>query len=164
MFRKDQLWTTNGLPKTNSLFKETCKPENVPIMSLNGLDTSLPCLRELYVALTVDDPTESVFADAVFSDLRYWLKLREAAFMPSYLADWRSEADIKRKQKAFSVIIAAATNVDDKNSFAAAKYLIDEPWKGRTKAVQTVKKDTTAKAYDHFSEDVARLKEEGMMQ
>lgn len=162
MFSKEQIWTSNNIPRTNSLFKETCRPGDVPIMSLTGGDESLPCLRTLYVNLTVDDPSEATFAETVFGDIRYWFKLREAKFMPAFLNEWREEADIKRKRKAFKAIIKEVEE-NGRSAFTAAKYLVEEPWKGNTQKAKATKKATTKKALTAFDEDLERLTEEGLL-
>lgn len=162
MFDHKQFWTTNGIPKTNSLFYETCRPGDKPILSLHG-GGGLPSLRTYYVNLTTDDPSEFTFADTVFGDIRYWFRLRDAKFLVDLLPEWREEADMKRKQKAFKAIVEEV-ETNGKSAFSAAKFLIDEPWKGRTKAAQETKKRTTKKAVSVFDQDIERLKEEGLLQ
>lgn len=163
MFDKEQLWAANGVAKTNSLFWETKRPGDEPILSLTGWNDGLPSLRHLYVTLTTDDPSEYTFAEEVFGDVRYWFKLREAKFMPELLKEWREEADMKRKQKAFKAIVEEV-ETNGKSAFSAAKFLIDEPWKGRTKVAQETRKKTTQKAVSVFDQDIERLKEEGLLQ
>ncbi|MCA9368199.1 hypothetical protein KC887_08155, partial [Candidatus Kaiserbacteria bacterium] len=74
-------------------------------------------------------------------------------------------ADVKRKSKAFQAIIKEVTN-DGKNSYAAAKYLIEEPWKQkRTKAAKEESRATTEEALisSEVSEDLDRLREAGLL-
>ena len=159
-FTQDQLWASNGSARTNSLFFESARPGDTPLMSLQSKTKEGICLRELYVPLVAKDPTEVLFAESVFGDVRYWLRLREAPFMKAYLEEWSKEADIKRKSDAFRLLIEEV-KVEGKNSFAAAKYLIEEPWKGNTKAARTRKKETTEAAMSPYKEDIERLKEDG---
>jgi len=163
IFKKEQLWAANGLPKTNCLFQETKRPGDAPIMSLNGWSDDYPCLRTYYVNLTVDDPSEATFAEEVFGDIRYWFKLRDAKFMSSYLPEWREEADIKRKQKAFKAVFKEVEE-NGRSAFTAAKYLIEEPWKGKTLEVKKATRRTTGKAVSVFDEDLERLREDGVLQ
>lgn len=163
MFTKDQLWSSTGNPRTRSLFSETKKPGDEPIMTLNGGNKSLPCLRELYVPLVAEDPSEATFAETVFGDIRYWTKLREADFMESYLKEWNMIADIKRKQKAFEAIMDEVKS-KGRSAFSAAKFLLDEPWKPNDKETKEAKRKSTEEAYNPFKEDVERLKDEGFIQ
>jgi hypothetical protein len=164
LFSKEQLWTTNGIAKTNSLFSEVARQGDEPIMSLNGISRpDLPCLRDLYVPMVARDPSEVTFAETVFGDLRYWLKLRDAVFMPKYLEEWNHMADVKRKQLAFEAVIKEIEN-EGRSAFSAARYIIEEPWKGRTKAVKEKVTKTADEAKGFWKEDFDRLKDEGMIQ
>lgn len=163
LFTKEQLWAANGLPKTNCLFQETKRPGDIPLMSLTGWNDDLPCLRTYYVNLTVDDPSEATFAEEIFGDIRYWFKLREAKFMPQYLSEWREEADIKRKQKAFKAVLKEVEE-NGRSAFSAAKYLIEEPWKGKSQEVKKTVRKTAKQALTVYDEDLSRLKEEGYFQ
>ena len=165
MFTKEQLWAGNNIPRTNSLFVETSRKGDQPIMSLNGHNEEFPCLRDLYVAYVVDDPSEAVFAEVVFNDIAYWLKLKESAFMPSYLKQWNEIVNIKRKQKAFKVVLSEIEN-DGKSSFQAAKYIIEEQWNkdSRTKEAKKRTTKTSEKAIDFFKDDLDRLKDVGIVQ
>lgn len=165
LFTKEQLWASNGLAKTNSLFTETARPQDVPIMSLNGNTRfEVPCLRDLYVPLVARDPSEVTFAETVFGDLRYWLKLREAKFMPPFLEEWRLMADTKRKQLAFEAVIKEIEN-EGRSAFSAAKYIIEESWKDkRNPKVKEASNKTTNDAQSFWKEDIDRLKDEGLIQ
>lgn len=163
MFTKDDIWASNGHPKTSSLFTETCRYDDTPIMTLNGGNTNLPCLRELFVPLVVRDPTEATFAEAVFDDLRYWLKLQEAPWIQPYLKEWRAIADKKRKQIAFQALL---TEIETQGRSAAtcARYLIEEPWKGSKPSTKKQVRKTTEEAITPFAEDLDRLKRDGLLQ
>lgn len=163
LFSEEQLWASNGLAKTNSLFSETARQGDTPIMSLNGGNKNLICLRDLYVPLVANDPSEVEFAEYVFGDLRYWLKLKSAVFMPKYLEEWSQLADVKRKQKAFAAIIREI-NENGRSAFTAAKYLIEEPWKPTTKKSTNNKIKSADEAKSAFSEDIDRLEQQGLLQ
>lgn len=160
MFKKEQLWANNNKPRLSSIFKETARAEQMPhiLMTLRGHDPDLPCFRDLFISLVTNDPSEASVGEVVFNDVYYWLILRETDFIKPYLEEWRKVADVKRKQKAFeSIVNEVATN--GKNQFAAAKYLIEEPWKPNTKASRATKKETTKEAFDPFKEDIQRMSE-----
>lgn len=164
MFRRDQLYSHNNIPRTSSLFAETCRVgDDPPIMSLNGKD-DLPCLRDYYVALVSVDPSEASFAEAVFGDVRYWLYLREQPFFQKYLAEFRELASTKRKQMAFEAIIEDAKDKTSRTRVTSAKYLIEEPWIPNTRRTKETKKKTTEAAVSPFKDDITRLREEGLLQ
>lgn len=164
IFSKEQIWASNGNAKSLSLFSETCSPKDTPILSLNGGRKTLPCLRDYYVPLVAQDPSETLFAETVFGDLRFWLKIRDLDWMQKYLDEWRLMADTKRKQKAFEAVIREVEE-GGRSSFTAAKYLIEEPWKDKrnTKTKEDSQKSST-QARSVYSEDIERLKEEGFLQ
>ena len=163
LFTEEQLWAGNGVARTNSLFSETARQGDTPIMSLNGNNKTLICLRDLYVPLVAEDPSEVTFAEYVFGDLRYWMKLKSAVFMPKYLEEWGQLADVKRKQKAFAAIVKEIEE-GGRSSFTAAKYLIEEPWKDkRNLEVKERNKKSTSDAVSYFKEDIERLSEEGLL-
>lgn len=164
LLSKDQLWNSNGVPKTRSLFSETCIQGDVPLMTLNGGRADLPCLRDFYVPLVAADPSEYTFAEAVFGDVRFWLALKKVKWIQSYLDEWNQMADIKRKSDAFVAMIDEIKS-NGRSRFTAAKYLIEEPWKDkRNPEVKAKSKESTEKAAEFWEEDIERLKELGQLQ
>lgn len=151
--------------RTTSLFFETCRPGDNPVMGLQYSKNHLPSLRELYVLYVVDDPSEATFAEEVFGDVFYWTKLREAPFLQDYLKQWDVVVQVKRKQKAFKAVVS---EVEDggRSALTAAKYLIEEGWRqDKTKKAVKAKVDSTSKeAANFFKDDVERLKEDGLLQ
>lgn len=126
-------------------------------------------LFKLYMAHCVDDPSEVAFAEQVFGDLLFWEALSQASFFKAHIEEWRRAADIKRKSKAFKVIVSEV-NENGKYAFAAAKYLVEEPWKGGPTAADKRKakkrsSETAEEAYKEalIAEDVERLKEQGIL-
>jgi hypothetical protein len=161
--KKEQLWTPKGKAKTQSLFKEFAQYNQEPVFTLNGnASGDLINFKDLFVSLVTNDPSESVVGEVVFGDMRYWMKLREWPPIQPYLEEWRAICDVKRKQKAFEAIIAEV-ETRGKSAFSAAKYLIEEPWKGRTKATKEKVNRTTKEARSVFEEDVERLSEQGLL-
>lgn len=164
MFSREELWTDNNIPRSASLFSETCRPGDKPIMSLKGGRDDIPCLRDLYIALVVNDPSEGTFAETVFGDVYFWTRLRKAGFLQPYLEEWKTVTDIKRKQKAFKAIIDEVEN-SGRSAFTAAKYLVEEPWLDKRDPENKKNAEKTSKVASNFyNEDVQRLKEQGLLQ
>jgi len=162
--KKEDLWTASGQPRTRSLFVETCIEGDKPVLSLRGNVAGYPCLRDVYVPLVAEDPSEVSFVEAVFDgDTRWWLRMKKAKWMQEFLVEWNELADIKRKQLAFEAIVREVRE-NGRSAFTAAKYLIEEPWKGNTKEVKETKQKTTNEAANYFKEDFIRLKDEGLLQ
>lgn len=155
------LYGENNVARTASLFTEMAPSTERPIFSLGrgpGEGSGIIPLRDLYVNYCVDDPTETVFAEEVFGDLFYWEQLKKASFMGKYLPTWRLIVDAKRKSRAFKSLVQKSKNGD----VMAAKYLIDEPWK-KGVVEKTKARKTTKAALEGIDDDLARLREEGII-
>ncbi len=149
MLSKEQMYNTRNVPRFNHLVYEFCIDEvrsdtNEAVISLRGKEGYID-LKSIFVSLVADDPTEVTFAEAVFSDVGYWLRVRDNKNMQPFLSKWREEAEVVRKSKAFQALVSEVKN-DGKNSFSAAKYLIEEPWKGKTKKAVEQKRKTSGQA------------------
>ena len=159
MFDHEQLHNKMNRALTKSLFHEFEAGGGSVILTLNQPDLPYPCLRKLFVSLTMDDPSEAIFAEEVFGDIGYWTKLRAAPFIQDVISDWVDEATIKRKSKAFQYIVKEVKE-DGKNGYAAAKFLIEEPWKDkRNPKVKKEVKRTTSAASDEVHSDIVRLRD-----
>lgn len=162
-FKKEQLWTWQGKPRTSGLFVETCRHGDEPIASLRGNVEGYPCIRDVYVNLTAMDPSEQTFVDAVFDgEMRWWLIVRNSAFFKQFIEEWELLADIKRKQMAFQAVVEEVKN-SGRSAFSAAKYLIEEPWKPKDTKTEAKRRATTKEAYRAVNDDVKRLREEGLI-
>lgn len=143
MFDRNQLFNSQGVARTKSLFVEFgASSDNILTL---GENRAYPSLKSLYVNLTVDDPSEATFIDVVFGDFQFWTKLSSTTWMKEHLKAWRHEAEVKRKSKAFKCIVGEIEN-EGRNAYQAAKYLIEEPWKGKAKPVREASKKSTAEA------------------
>jgi len=165
IFTKEELYSTKGHMRTSSLFVEKAALERKPFLSLRAqhqTETGIS-LRDYFIHYTINDPTETVFAEEVFGEWRFWENLLKCKWFTPYVEDWRREADIKRKAMAFQAILKEIKE-DGRSSFTAAKYLIEEPWKEKTKASKAKTKETTKEAYNSISSDIERLKEQGLLQ
>jgi hypothetical protein len=167
----EQLYNYQNVPRSRDLFQEIKNPasEYTPIFSLsNNPPSGLIPLKKLYIAHCVDDPTEVTFVDEVFGDWNFWEAMCKNSAFPPYLENWRREVAIRRKQKAFKKILEELE--DGKNSFQAAKYLIEEPWMGGPTAADRKKqrlktKETSEEAYksSQIQDDISRLRESGVL-
>lgn len=168
MLTHDQMYNKVGAPQFLKLVLEfnQLRPQwnlDDAVFTLKAKHEGLISLRKLFVAHVAEDPTEVSFALAVFDDVAYWTRVREYADFKPYVEKWRAEADIIRKSKAFKSILSEVKE-GGRSSFSAAKYLIEEPWKGRAKTTKENIKKTTEKAFDLVRDDLTRLKEEGFIQ
>lgn len=160
---REDIYTTNNGLKFLCLIKELCKPTDTPIFTIRDEKSGLISLRTLFLKLVTDDPSEATFAEEVFGDVGYWLKVRDHKFIKPYVEDWRQECDVLRKAKAFKAIMEEVTN-EGKSSFAASKFIIDEPWKDKRNAkVKAKSKESTQQAADSYKDDFSRLVEEGFI-
>ncbi|SRR6056297_88244 len=156
---KDILFGYNNQQRTTSLVLETCKQGDSPIFTVSFVRDDYIPLGKLFVELTIDDPTETVFAETILGQVSYWKKMREANSLKPYVEEWREIADAKRKQLAFEALIQEVKN-DGKSSVSAAKYLIEEPWKDkRDKKTREQVKKTTQEAYTQIADDIERVKD-----
>ena len=130
--RRDQLYTQNNVIKSLCLIKELSKPGDEPIFTIRDEKEGYESLKTLFVNLTVNDPSEAVFAETVFNDVGYWIKVRENKVLQPYIEEWRIEAAIKRKSIAYQSIVREVQE-GGKSAFSAAKYLIDEPYEDKRK-------------------------------
>ena len=80
-------------------------------------------LYRLYMEL--EDTTEWEFANTYLEDYQHWTKLCECTWFKPYVTRWRHELQQKLRARALRSIKSVA-NADDKDSYAANKYLLDK--------------------------------------
>ena len=164
MLTRDQIYTAQQKPKFTCLIMEWCKIEDEPIFTIREEKEGYVSLKKLFVQHTVDDPSEATFAEKVFGDVGYWLDVRESNKLASHISQWREEAEVKRKAKAFKAI-TTEVKTGGRSAFTAAKFLIEEPWKDKKNPkVAKEAKETTRTASSVISSDVKRMREEGLLQ
>jgi len=159
LFTFEQLHSSQNHRLTKALFLETCRPVDTPIMTLSrNPKRDLVVLRDIFIELTQDDPSEVEFAEYVFGDYGHWRLISDATWMEPYISEWRMIADVKRKSKAFKSIVR---EVDEggRNSYTAAKYLIEEPWKPKDKDTKAQVKESKERARNEYASDFQRIKE-----
>ena len=167
IFTKDDLYNKSNNMLIRDIFSEW-NPSALLTLDKNGKEGKI-CLFKLYMAHSVDDPSEVTFAEEVFGDIYFWQCLTEANWFEKHITEWRHIAATKRKQKAFKSIIAEVEN-KGRSSFSAAKYLIEEPWKvGNATERKKIKKQISDSAEAALGDssvqsDLRRLREEGLIQ
>jgi hypothetical protein len=167
IFSYSDLYNKSNNMLIRDIFSEW-NPDALLTLDKNGKEGKI-CLFKLYMAHTVDDPSEVVFAEEVFGDLFFWQCLSEANWFQKHIQEWRHLAAIKRKQKAFKAIIQEVEN-KGRSSFSAAKYLIEEPWKvGNAAERKKIRKQISDSAEAALGDssvqsDLKRLKEQGLIQ
>lgn len=160
IFSYEQLHSSLNHRLTKALFVETCSPEHQPLMTLGRREKKgLFCLRDIFIPMVAEDPSEYKFAEYVFGDYAFWDNLTKSTWMKPYLEEWRMVAATKRKSMAFEALAEEVKG--GKNSYGAARFLIEEPWKDkRTKKEQEASRKSTEEAHKTvFREDAERLKE-----
>jgi len=157
MFTKEQLYGDQGHPRTKSLFREFGGGP----LSYSKHDTD-GCinLRNIYISLCVDDPTEFVFAEEVFGDWSFWAHLRNISWMKAQVEEWQVVVEVERKSRAFKALVQDASDPKSRSRVASAKYLIEEPWKNKKDRDTKKQVEATASsAYDQSAKDLERIKE-----
>ena len=178
LFPLTKLKTDNGVVRTKSLFYElSYSNQDDVIFTLKEQDTEtesgapLLSLQRLFVEHTLLDPSEYHFSQHVFGSWDVWERLCKAPQLAKHIESWRREADVKRKSLAFTSVVNEVQH-QGKNAFAAAKFLIDEPWKGKGSApadkrkTRALSRDTAEEAFEKaaIDDDLKRLREEGLIQ
>ena len=163
MLSRNQMYTPGNVRRTASLIFETCRYDDKPIFTLNVEREGYISLQNLYIKYCVDDPTENTFAEEVFGSLEFWLNMKTSKQLGPLFEPWKELVDIKRKQLAFQVILKEVKE-EGKNSFQAAKYLIEEPWKKGVVAKRKAKETTKEAFSTSVQKDAERLKESGYLQ
>ncbi len=163
MFSESVLYTSNGIRRTRSLFKETSVFGDSPVFTLRK-NKAFINIKELYVTYCTEDPSEATFAETVFGDVSFWNNIAKCDWIQEDLREWRETAEVRRKAMAFKAVMEEVKG-GGRSSFSAAKFLIEEPWKNkRDKRVKEDSAKTTTKAKDIVSDDLSRLREEGYFQ
>ncbi len=162
LFSISDLYNSQNVPKTREMIVDGT-------ISMSKVERPGKInLYKLFVLYCVDDPSEVTFAMEVFGDLNFWLKMQKDHMVRDHVEEWREHCDILRKQAAF---VAISKEVKEgKSPFAAARYLIEEPWKQargpKAKKALVEKKERTAEeAYRsaEISKDLERIKEVGKL-
>ena len=177
LFTYEQLKNEKGVIRTKSLFYEYAYDDpQFAIFTIKDTDhqTSegrpLMSLSKKFIELTVDDPTEVLFADKLFGSWEVWDKIRNSdKRIVAKLEKWRKESVIRRKSLAFQTLVNEI-KTQGRGALASSKYLLEEPWKAKGGAdgrkVRKESAETAQEAFerDGLKEDLKRLKDGGLMQ
>lgn len=171
MFRIDQLKGTNGKNRVQQLFYELSYDNpQYAIFTTKDEDYSTPdgkhlySLKKLYLSISVNDPTEYTFAQTVFGNWNHWQAIFKSPITKKMVAEWRDELVVKIKSKAITHIATEMNNAESKNSFQAAKLLLDKGWlekepasKAKKQLEESKDEEQNQQALRLMGEDAARL-------
>ncbi len=121
MFTHNQLHV-NNVQMSRALFSDVTVSE-YNILSLEDKTSGLPCLRDLYMELTLEDPTEYNFAVTVFNTWDFWENLSSSSVIQPVIDKWRKENMIRQKMIAVKSLKQEAAS--GKSKATAAKWLFD---------------------------------------
>ena len=136
--------------------------EYVPTFSLQSEDhDGLVSMEKLYLQF-YKDPTEYSFVKEVFEgDWEHWYQMRESKLVAPLYARWKHDAEAKLYAEAMKQVVSTAFDENNKNSFAALKWLIERGNKNTTtKSVGRPKKEKKEPEIDtsDLLKDLERLK------
>ncbi len=152
MFTHNQLHV-NNVQMSRALFSDVTVSE-YNILSLEDKTSGLPCLRDLYMELTLEDPTEYNFAVTVFNTWDFWENLSSSSVIQPVIDKWRKENMIRQKMVAVKALKQEAAN--GKSKATAAKWLFDNGFtapKPKKEEIKTINKKIDSSTND----DMKRL-------
>lgn len=116
------------------LFYETSQDKSTVVYTLKEHDhEGYPSLYRLYMA--TNDPTEYAFAIAYLDSWDHWERITSATWFKPYIERWRRELQLRYRSEALARIHIASKS-DDKNAFAANKFLLEGKWDGKEGATR----------------------------
>lgn len=121
-----------------------------------------PSIHRLY--LEMEDAPEYDFAQKYFSNWTHWSRLTECNWFKPYLLEMRTELDVRLKARALQALRETAADKNNKNSYMANKFIIDQGLglkkdsRGRpSKEKIRAEADKLFKTSDEVDEDFARI-------
>lgn len=85
----------------------------------------LPSLKRLY--LEEADPTEYGFANKYLANWDHWQRLIATDWFSPYVANWRSELELKLRAEALARLREEAAS-KGRNAYQANKFLVEGGW------------------------------------
>ena len=174
LLKPEQYRDTSGQIYTIAMVYEFNYDHDRACVTLKEDDHVLPSGKRLisiprvYLQYCINDPTEYDFAIALFGSWPVWQRVSTSPKWKEPLAALRKEAEVARKSHAFKTLVQEANDETSKGRAAAAKYLIEEPWKkgtnsadGRAKRAQVRESAQEAFERSGIEDDLQRLREEG---
>ena len=122
-------------------------------------------LERLFMDMVPNDPTEYTFAVEVFGSVKAWEIIQRHPLLPKKLPEWRKEVAKGLRAKGVQYMIEEVSE-GGKDSFRAAKFLIDKGWvddahvgPGRPKkrVPEEEQKEEDRELLESMSEDAQRL-------
>lgn len=169
MYTLEQLRGSNNKTRTRQLFYELSymDPENA-LFTTKDYDIEVRgkhyvSLKQIYLAMVPNDPTEYTFALTVFGSWSIWDTIAKSAIVKPMIKEWRNEVEVKIKSEAIQAI-AQEMRTQGRSSFTAAKLLLDKGWLEKEPATAAKKKlmdkeneEQDRAALSMLSEDAERL-------
>jgi len=154
--------TAQGVRLSRGLFYETTLEDKSTVLYTlkNEPHQGYPSLYQAY--LSDEDITEYTFAVAHFDSWDHWQELCKCTWFLPYLDKWRAEKEVKLKSLALARIMSTA-KYDEKQGFAANRFLLEYSQPGKTRAGRPSKQAIREAADQHFqsnkqiSEDFERI-------
>jgi hypothetical protein len=162
MYSRDKFYAPGNKLKTKSLFIETCQLDRrhnaIFTNALEDRDEYVS-LYKLYMAYTLDDPSEYTFAEIVFGDWITWEQISNAPTIRNWVNEWRSSNAVRQKSIAIKAMIEKV-KAGEKDSFLAAKVLLAKGWQDQPKSKSAKEKDeeeTKIAMANLYEDDATRL-------
>jgi hypothetical protein len=162
MYSRDRFYTPTGKLRTRNLFIELSpydKKHNALFSNAKEDREGYPSLYKLYMAYTLDDPSEFTFAEIVFSDWMTWHDISESPYLKPMVTEWRSINAVRQKSVAIKSMIEKV-KAGGKDSFLASKVLLAKGWQDtpRSRSAKEQDDDETKMAMSVlYDEDASRL-------
>lgn len=143
-------------------FETTLSDKSTVVYTLKDRDhEGYPSLYRLY--MTVDDPTEYLFATQYLDGWDHWETLSQCNWFKPYLSRWRRELEIKHRALALRNIKSLASDPTSKEYHQANKFLVSAGWVDEPKRkAGRPSKDEVSKAAKEMAHE-ARLIEEDLI-
>lgn len=141
--------TPQGVLLSRALFFETVTDKSCVLFTLKNEDyKGYPSLYRLF--METGDLTEHKFGKMYFDSFDHWEDITKSTWFQPYITKWRHELQTRTASEALSNIIAMSKQPDNKNSFAANKFLLE--WGRTAKAGRPTKEAIREAAEKHFTE------------
>jgi len=161
LFKREDFLNESGTILGKGLFLElSYSKQDRVLFTMKEVDhRGFVSFPRLYMELTEADPTEWTMAEEVFTSWTIWEKISNMSMIKPYVEELRKQAAIRTKSKALKAVILKANDPDNKDNYAASKYLIDKNLtQGNTKKKRTAKaKEEELKAAEAMVQSDADL-------
>lgn len=159
---KSNMKDSKGRYITQSLFLELGYNTELAQFTFDDKDKKYegkiyPSIKRLYIEYA--DPVEYDFANEYFLGWQHWKRLCGNAQIAHHIEQWREELELSIRGEGVRSMITQAT---DKDSFQAAKFLVDRGWDKRSagrpsKEEKEKRLAQEAKLQEEYGNDIAIL-------